>query len=49
VVATSWAALDADQAVSDDAGMWLRLEEHLGLRTFSVHQGTTPPCGVNNC
>jgi glycerol 3-phosphatase-2 len=33
VVATAWAALDAGRAVSDDAGMWRRLEGHLGLET----------------
>jgi hypothetical protein len=32
VVATAWAALDAGRAVSDDAGMWRRLEVQLGLR-----------------
>lgn len=31
VVTTAWAALDAGRAVSDDTGMWEKLERQLGL------------------
>lgn len=31
VVTTAWAALDAGRAVSDDAGLWAKIERQLGL------------------